>query len=302
VNVRARAALLALAAGACARAQRAPDAPLTLSTPNGLRLVVDDATASPTLRLLLPDRPDSDRTIVILFPEHVTAKRFDSSVAEQLVRWRPGATGERPAWRRSHDALEYDLELPDSVRFWARASLDSDGVRFRYTFTSRNRSSMAMIYAVTDPRMTSIFQDRRLERTYVHYSSGIALIAAESPERLTEPLDRWLPARYLASYTWPVPRARVERSTDGVTYYTASKPVDAPFIATVSSDSVWVAASFARTVGNVWTNPELTCQHVDPQVALPAGATVATETKLLLIRGSLNDAFARMRRQSDSLR
>jgi hypothetical protein len=46
----------------------------------------------------------------------------------------------------------------------------------------------------------------------------------------------------------------------------------------------------------VWTNPELTCQHVDPAAPLPAGGTVALEVKLFVMRGSIADAFARARR------
>jgi hypothetical protein len=58
-----------------------------------------------------------------------------------------------------------------------------------------------MIYAVTDPRLTSIFQDVRLERTYVHHTDGFDLLASETPDRLKMPLDQWLPCRYLASLT-----------------------------------------------------------------------------------------------------
>ncbi|MCU1221609.1 MAG: hypothetical protein JWN42_2806 [Candidatus Angelobacter sp.] len=97
-----------------------------------------------------------------------------------------------------------------------------------------------MMYAVTDPRMTGIFHDVRLERTYVHHKEGFDLLAAESPERLTMPLQRWLPLRYLASFTWPVPAKRIEQRGDGLTYYTKSRPVDLPMIATVSLDREWV--------------------------------------------------------------
>jgi hypothetical protein len=85
------------------------------------------------------------------------------------------------------------------------------------------------------------------------------------------PLDEWLPARYLASFTWPVPAQRVERRGDGIAYYNKSRAVDVPFIATLSTDSEWVIASFARELGNVWSNPELTCRHVDPQNVALAG-------------------------------
>ena len=108
-----------------------------------------------------------------------------------------------------------------------------------------------MIYAPTDPRLTSIFHDMRLERTYVHHADGFDLLASETPRRLTIPLEQWLPARYLASFTWPVPAQRIERRDDG-SVRQQIPAVDVPFIATVSTDKAWVIASFARTAGNVW--------------------------------------------------
>ena len=93
-----------------------------------------------------------------------------------------------------------------------------------------------MIYATTDPRLTSIFHDVRLERTYVHHKDGFDLLASETPGRLTMPLDQWLPARYLASFKWPVPPKIVEKRDDGITYYNKSRSVDEPLVATVSTD------------------------------------------------------------------
>ena len=55
-----------------------------------------------------------------------------------------------------------------------------------------------MIWAPLDPRLTSMFHDVRLERTYVHLKSGFDLLAAGTPTRLTMPLSEWLPARYKA--------------------------------------------------------------------------------------------------------
>jgi hypothetical protein len=267
---------------------------LALGSASGLRLLVDDANHAPTLRVVLPGRPASDRSIVVLLPEHVTAVRHGSSDAPQLYRWEPGTATPRPAWRRSARSLRYERTLPGPVEFSARATLEPDGVRIRYEFRNRSDTSYDMFVAVTDPRMTSLLHDPRLERTYVHYATGFDLLGAETPERLTLPLERWLPARYLASFTWPVPAQRVERRADGITYYNTSRPVDAPFIATLSSDSSWVVASFTRTTGNVWSNPQLTCQHVDPQTSLAAGATAITEMKILVMRASLRDAWQHM--------
>jgi hypothetical protein len=280
----------------------AAEDPPPIKNPGGLQLLVADEHASPTLRVVLPGRPTSERAIEVIFPEHVTAIRHGSTEAEQLYRWRPGLQGDRPVWRRLADALEYERDLPGGVHLLARATLEADGVRFHYEFRSGSTNAYDMIYAVTDPRLTDGFQDLRLERTYVHYPGGFALLAAGTPARLTLPLDRWLPARYLASFTWPVPTEQVERRADGITYYNTARAVDQPFIATRSANRAWVVASFARNPGNVWTNPELTCQHVDPQAVLPPGQAAVLEMKMLVLRGSLEDALRLATAQRDSLK
>src|SRR5260370_39809603 len=110
--------------------------------------------------------------------------------------------------------------------------------------------------------------------------------------RLTIRLAQWLPGRYLASYIWPIPAKKAEkRDNDGITYYNKSRAVDEPLIATVSSDGKWGVASLTRTTGNTWSSPELTCQHVDPQIPLAVGPSAAMETKLLVFQASLHDVF-----------
>jgi hypothetical protein len=277
------------------------DVPLPIQNAAGLRLLVATDHISPVLRVILPGRPTSDRSIEILFPEHVTVVKQGQRSAHQLYMFRPGGGGDRPLWRRADDSLEYERDLGDGVRLLARATLEGDGVRFRYEVTNESPVAYDMIYAPTDPRLTSIFHDLRLERTYVHHADGFDLLASETPRRLTIPLDQWLPARYLVSFTWPVPAQRIEQR-DGIPHYHKSRAVDMPFIATVSTDKAWVIASFARTAGNVWSNPELTCQHVDPQTSLAPGQRAIIELKLLVIRGSLDDALERATRQRESLK
>lgn len=285
-----------------ARNYAADDVPLPIENAAGLRLLVSEEHTSPVLRVVLPGRPLSDRSIEILFPEHATVVKQGQSSSEQLYMYSPGQRGVRPRWRRSTTSLEYERDLPDGIHLLARATLDDDGVRFRYEVTNGSRVAYHMIYVPTDPRLTSIFHDTRLERTYVHHADGFDLLASETPRRLTMPLDEWLPARYLVSFTWPIPAQRVERRDDGILYYNKSRAVDAPFIATVSTDKTWVIASFARTAGNVWSNPELTCQHVDSQMPLPPGQRAILESKMLFIRGSLDDALQRANRQRESLK
>jgi hypothetical protein len=205
-------------------------------------------------------------------------------------------------WKQAGHSFEYERDFSGGVHMLARATLQDDGVLFHYEFENRSDVDYAMFTAVTDPRMTGIFHDVRLERTYVHRKSGFELLAAETPSRLTMPLNQWLPARYLDSYTWPVPAQLVERRADGITYYNASQPVDLPLVATISSDRRWIAASFTNMTGNVWSNPELTCQHVDPERPLPARAKVEWDVKMLIFPGSLDQVLEKVKFQRPSLR
>ncbi len=275
--------------------------PSGVQNASGMRLVVASDNTCATLHIILPGHPDSDRTIEVLFPEHVTVRKEGETEAKHLYLFRPGLHGDPPGWQQVGQSLEYEKDFEGGLHMLARATLEDDGVRFRYEFINRSKTAYEMIYAPTDPRLTSIFHDVRLERTYVHHKDGFDLLASETPRRLTMPLDQWLPARYLASFTWPIPAKRVERRDDGITYYNKSRAVDVPLVVTLSADGKWVVASFTRTTGNVWSNPELTCQHVDPEVSLAVGASAVMETKILVFPGSLDDVLPKVNAQRQTL-
>ena len=274
----------------------------TLQNKAGLRLLAVTDADSPTLRVVLPGKAITDRTIQVLVPEHVTAVKQGSTAAEHLFLPRAGARVERIAWRSVGRALEYDLQLPGPIAMVVRAVLEEDGIRFQYVLTNRSSTHYNMIYAVTDPRLTGPFHDVRMERTYVHHADGFDLMASDFPSRLTLPLDRWLPCRVLASFTWPVPTQRIEKRDDGITYYNKARAVDIPLIVTKSTDEKWEVASFSRSPGNVWSNPELTCQHVDPQASLSPQQRLILEVKMLVMQGSLEDALREAMRQRGSLK
>ena len=268
----------------------------------GIRLVVASENTDPALAIILPGHDVGDRTIEVLVPEHVTVREQGDTDVQHLYLFRPGHHhGGQPVWQQVGHSLHYEREFDGGLHMLARATLQDDGVRFRYEFANRSQTPYELIYAPTDPRLTSVFHDVRLERTYVHHQDGFDLLASETPSRLTMPLNQWLPARYLVSFTAPVPSKRVERRTDGITYYTKSRAVDEPLIATRSTDGNWVVASFARTSGNVWSNPALTCQHVDQQMPLAPGVTGAMETKLLVFPGSLEDVLQKVNAQRQTL-
>ena len=271
-----------------------------IQSPSGLRLLVAERN-DPVLAILLPGHQELDRSIEVIFPEHVTIRRHGSSEAEHLYLFGARNQTGKPAWRQTSDSVEYERDLGEEVHFLARATLQDDGVLFHYELLTHSSTAYDLIYIPTDPRLTGIFHDVRLERTYVHHKNGFELLASETPSRLTMPLSEWLPSRYLASYTWAVPTQRFERRSDGIGYYNKSRPVDEPMIATLSEDRQWVVASFTRTTGNVWSNPELTCQHVDPETTAAPKQKATIEVKMLVFKGALDDALQKVRAQRSML-
>ena len=276
--------------------------PLRVKNSEGVQLVVDDDGTQPVLRIVVPGVPDSEHAIFVLFPEHVTVRKHGAADAEHLYVYHPGSAEEPPDWRQTGQSFQYEKDFPPGIHFLARATLEDDGVLFHYEFANHSDIAYDMVTAITDPRLMSIFQDLRLERTYVHQSDGFELLASGTPARLTMPLKDWLPARYMDSYTWPVPPRLVEHRSDGITYYNNSHPVDEPLLATLSQDYKWVVASFTRTTGNVWSNPELTCQHVDQDIPLPAGGHGILEVKVLVFEGSLSQVQQKVMKQRNHLR
>lgn len=266
----------------------------------GVEMTVDTKDHDPALSVTVPDGPPDDRTFKILVPEHVTVRRRGEVDAQHLYIYGRNPADLAVTWKKFENTLEYSTDF-GQIHFVAKATLVDDGIVFRYEFTNAGPTNYDMITAITDPRFRAVFYDPRLERTYVHHNNGFSLLASQTPERLTMPLTQWFPVRYLASYTAPIPSELVQSRSDGITYRYSPDRVDQPMIATLSSDGTWVAASFSRDPGNVWTNPELTCQHVDPQVPLAAGAHANYEVKILIFKGSLNDAVKKVSTQIDSL-
>lgn len=274
---------------------------VTVRNAAGVEMDVDAQDTNPALTVTVPDGSNGDRSFKILVPEHVTVREHGESEAKHLYLFRPGTEDKAPVWKRDGASLEYAKDF-GAVHFIARATLTDDGILFHYEFVNRSSIDYDMMTAVTDPRMHAVFYDPRLERTYVHTAKGFELLASDAPERLTEPLSAWFPVRYLASYTSPIPQDRVQRRSDGITYRYRAGRIDAPMIATVSQDGSWVAATFSRDAGNVWSNPELTCQHADEEAPLSKGGSVQTEEKILIFKGTLDEALQRMETQRSSLK
>jgi hypothetical protein len=131
-----------------------------------IRLQRVEEDASPAMRIVLPGQPASDPGILVLFPEHVTAREHGKTNPEHLYLYRPGTQGTRPIWRHNSQSLEYEMELTGGVRMIARATLEPDGIRYHYDFVNSSKVEYDTIQAVTDPRMMSpYFRDVRLERT-----------------------------------------------------------------------------------------------------------------------------------------
>jgi len=286
-------------------AYSAPHAPqsLSISTASGLTIRVANEHADPSLWLSVSEEASGQDAVLVILPEHVTVRRRGTKEAEHLYLWQPGQSGSRPHWTQVRNALQYEAEFAPGIHFLSQVSLVPDGVLYHYEFVNRSDVDFDSVQAVTDPRMISpLFHDVRLERTYVHGPQGFVLLASDIPERLTMPLDQWLPNRYRISYSWPAEKTRVQKQAGGIAFLNASQRADEPVIATVSTDRRWIMATFSRNPGNLWTNPELTCQHADPEIALPRHSQGAMEEKTLLFRGTLQDVADKVRQQGPSLK
>ena len=270
----------------------------------GVRMLVETDHTQPVLRIVLPGHPLTDRTIQVVFPEHVTVRKSgskDANAVEHIYMWREGHQGKAPIWRRDDHSIEYEMNFDNGIHMTARATLQEDGVLFVYEFKNSSDTDFNLLWAPTDPRLTSIFHDVRLERTYVHRKGAWGLLAENTPSRLAMPMNEWLPARYLASFTAPIPDPLVERRSDGITYYYNPVQVDQPAVATLSEDRKWIVASFSHDTANVWSNPELTCQHVDETKTLSPGGKTTLEVKMLILRGSLDQVLKKIIAERGSL-
>src|SRR5687768_6588365 len=63
---------------------------IVLRNSNGMQLRVVEENTQPTLRIVLPGHRTSDRTIEVIFPEHVTVRERGSTDAYQLYLFQPG--------------------------------------------------------------------------------------------------------------------------------------------------------------------------------------------------------------------
>lgn len=250
----------------------------------------------PLIKILLPGQPVSERGIEVEFPEHVTGLNKSTNQVEHLYLVTNGIRNKRtdPVWKMEGNAVQYETTLNDNIKMIARVELEPDGVRWIYKFINYSNISYENFQAVTCVKLYSTFSDVRLERTYVHHPNGFDLLASETPQRITMPLEQWLPCRYLVSYNWPVAVRRVEKGEDLITRYNKSRKADKPFIATLSQDRKWVAATYTSETGNLWTNPERSCQHADPAVLLKAGETKSLQLKTFIFSGNLNQLLQRV--------
>lgn len=255
---------------------------------SGIKVIVVNKNY-PLLKVLLPGQSESERGIEVEFPEHVTGLNKQSGRVEHLYLVTRGVENKRtlPAWNLNGDTLMYESVLNNNISLAAKVILNRNDLSYLYRLTNHSTITYENLQAVTCVKLYSVFADTMLERTYVHHADGFNLLASETPERLAMPMDKWLPCRYLVPYTWPVSSVRIEKGEDSIVHYHKSRKADMPFIATVSRDQKWIAATYTKETGNVWTNPERTCQHADPSVNLMPGETKELRLKTFLIKGSL---------------
>ena len=264
----------------------------------GVRVIVINKDY-PLLKIILPNQSASERGIEVEFPEHVTGLNENTKSIEHLYLVTMGTRNKRtlPVWKVAGNTLTYETDLSNEVKMIAKARLENDGIRYTYEFINHSNISYTNFQAVTCVKLYSFFSDTLLQRTYVHHTNGFDLMASETPGRLNMPLNKWLPCRYMVSYNWPVPEKLVQKDEDSITRYNKSRKADRPFIATISHDKKWIAATYTSETGNLWTNPERSCQHADPSVFLKPGDTKSLELKTFIFQGGLDKLLSHINRE-----
>ena len=169
----------------------------------------------------------------------------------------------QPQWKKEGNSLRYNMAFKSGVTLSATAAVEADGGRLTYLAKNNTDLDFEEFQAPTCVKLYSEFYDLFLERTYVHHAEGFDLLASETPERLNMTKEQWLPCRYLVPFTLPAVPAerRVEQKEDGITWRHKLRKVDAPFIATVSHDGRWIAATHTfrrRTCGLIRSEPVIT--------------------------------------------
>jgi hypothetical protein len=232
---------------------------------------------------------------IVELPEHAWGKarlEDEPSWFYHLYRREAQFRG-KGTWTRNDNVLRYALELPSRARIAGSATLGPDGLTLEYEITWDGRT-LAEVQAPTCIKLYRPFTDVFLERTYVHHSDGLELLAEETPERLARNAEEWLPCRYVARCEAPAvaQQQRVERQPDGVVRYTKTRLADVSLIATESLPAGWIAATHALNAPTVWTNPARTCHHADSSTMLKPDAPARLGLKLYLMKGTLNDVWA----------
>jgi hypothetical protein len=294
-------AVLRLAAGNCIFGAE----PLIVRSPHsGVRVMVSSQPELPQIKILLPEQPETERGIEIEFPEHAFGRLRDTKEVRRffLMGSHRAEWQAQPQWIKEGNSLRYNMAFKSGVTLSATAAVEPDGVRLTYLAKNHTDLDFEEFQAPTCVKLYSEFYDLFLERTYVHHAEGFDLLASETPERLNMTKEQWLPCRYLVPFTLPAVPAerRVEQKEDGITWRHKLRRVDAPFIATVSHDGSWIAATHTFQTPNVWSNPERTCHHTDPGAPLPSRGKAQLSLKVYLWKGSLQDIWAKITRARDS--
>lgn len=251
----------------------------------------------PTLGVSLPQSPNLNSAVIEL-PEHAWHRA--EGAAEPVWFYKMYTDDARlkgqVTWSRDGDALRYSMRTPSGFTLAGAAELQPDGLWLSYEIGNPGGDAFVQVQAPTCIKLYRPFTDVFLERTLVHHTSGLDLLASETPERLGKNAEEWLPCRYIVRCApqTVVPAQRVERQADGITRYYKLRPADVPFIATVSDPVGWVAATHALDTDSVWTNPARTCHHADSSAALPGKSTAKLVLKFYFVPGGVDAAWRRV--------
>lgn len=197
-----------------------------------------------------------------------------------------------PKWEiDARGRASYEAELENGIVFGGSLAPRDDGT-VECEFHLRNGSAVDLRNLNTQLclvfRDAPGFADKKLVRTYVHSDGGLLRVSEAHPEPSTQAPPPW-PVFAVKGLKPLVPGKH--------RWYVPAEAVDAPFIATESTDGGKLVGIAWENTWKVMSNTQGPCIHADPVIpACAAGESASVRGKIYFFQGTAEELYERCRK------
>ncbi len=188
-------------------------------------------------------------------------------------------------WNKSEGgSIWFEWRFEDQVA-GGRLSPNEDDVDLEFWVGNRRKASVNVHTQFCPVLAGTMFEDRALERTWLH-TGGKWVKMAETDRGAGKPSLCHYPVQGGPAVDVPLP------------WGAGAEVSGAPVAAVTSEDGAYVFAIAWPHPGTVVSNADIPCVHADPQwPSCPPGRRVHVRGKVYLLEGTLEDVLRRVRRE-----